>query len=313
MLRVVVAGVLMVCWFASTAGAERVPVLLDCDTANEIDDLYAIVRAVAEPGFEIVGLTSAQWRTQPNAPENTVEPSQRLNEKLLRLMGRLDIPHPMGANEAMEDAATPQDSPAARFIVEQAKAMPAGRKLTVISTGAMTNVASAIAMEPSIASKIRCYSMGLRYEDGQWNTKEFNARNDLHAVDCLFLAEGLEWHVMTATASRVLRFKKKRAVEELDGKGGVYDFIAEYWVEFDPPWKPGMSTDTWTMWDVAAVEAVRRPELAREIEVPVPARLGSDRRVWVYTKIDAEAMERHFWDVLREYRAASAKDGAVGR
>jgi purine nucleosidase len=299
--QVVLAAVLTVCCGAGAA-AEKIPVLLDCDTANEIDDLYAIVRAVAEPGFEIVGLTSAHWRTQPNAPANTVKPSQRLNEKLLDLMGRRDIPHALGANEAMKDATTPQDSPAARFIIEKAKQMPPGRKLTVITTGAMTNVASAIAFEPCIASKIRCYSMGLRFENGQWNTREFNAQSDLQAVDCLFMAEGLEWHVMTGTASAALRFKKARAVAELQGAGGVYDFIVDYWLGFDPPWQPGMDTDTWTMWDVAAVEAVRRPELAHEIEVPVPARLNSDRRVWVYTRIDAQQMEEVFWDALREHR-----------
>lgn len=302
LLRVALAAVLTACC-GTGVGAEKIPVLLDCDTANEIDDLYAIVRAMVEPGFEIVGLTSAQWRTQPNAPQNTVEPSQRLNEKLLDLMGRRDIPHPIGANGAMKDAATPQDSPAARFIIQKAKEMPAGRKLTVITTGAMTNVASAIALDPSIASKIRCYSMGLRFEDGQWNTKEFNAQNDLQAVDCLFMAEGLEWHVMTATASAALRFKKAKAVAELQGAGGVYDFIADYWIGFDPPWQPGMDTDTWTMWDVAAVEAVRHPKLAHEIHVPVPARLNSDRRVWVYTRIDAPQMEEDFWGALREHDA----------
>ncbi len=302
LLRVALAAVLTACC-GTGAGDEKTPILLDCDTANEIDDLYAIVRALAEPSFEIVGLTSAQWRTQPNAPQNTVEPSQRLNERLLALMGRLDIPHPIGANGAMKDAATPQDSPAARFIIQKAKEMPAGRKLTVITTGAMTNVASAIALDSSIASKIRCYSMGLRFENGQWNTKEFNAQNDLQAVDCLFLAEGLEWHVMTGTASAALRFKKAKAVAELQGAGGVYDFIADYWVRFDPPWQPGMDTNTWTMWDVAAVEAVRHRELAHEIEVPVPARLNSDRRVWVYTRIDAPQMEEDFWGALREHDA----------
>ena len=43
--------------------AEKMPVLLDCDTANEIDDLYAIVRGVVEPEFKIVGL---RQRTRSN-------------------------------------------------------------------------------------------------------------------------------------------------------------------------------------------------------------------------------------------------------
>lgn len=282
--------------------AEKMPVLLDCDTANEIDDLYAIVRGVVEPEFKIVGLTSAHWRTQPNAPKNTVKPSQKLNEKLLRLMGRLDIPHPIGANDAMKDSSTPQDSPAARFIIQQAKKMPPGRKLTVITTGTVTNVASAILIDPSIAKKIRCYTMGLRFEDEQWITKEFNAGNDLNAIMCLFETKDFEWHVMTGTASRVLRYSKKRAVKELKGKGGVYDFIIDYWLKFDPPWKPGMNTDNWIMWDIAAVEAVIHPEFASEKQVPIPPGGDTKRKVWVYTRIDAEKMEGDFWKALETYR-----------
>jgi len=35
--------------------------ILDADTANEIDDLYAIVRTLRQDRFEVLGLNSAQW------------------------------------------------------------------------------------------------------------------------------------------------------------------------------------------------------------------------------------------------------------
>lgn len=282
--------------------AENIPVLLDCDTANEIDDLYAIVRGLVEPEFEIVGLTSAHWRTQPNAPKDTVRPSQKLNEELLRLMGRMDIPHPMGASDMMKDAVTPQDSEAARFIIKKANEIPAGEKLTIITTGTVTNMASAILMDPGIITKVRCYSMGLRFENEKWNTKEFNAGNDLNAIDCLFCAKNFEWHVMTSTASRVLRYKKQKAIDELKGKGGAFDFILDYWLGFDPPWKPGMDTDNWIMWDVAAVEAVVHPEFGIEKQVVIPSRLKMDRKVWVYTRINALKMQADFWEALKRYK-----------
>ncbi|MBD3266929.1 hypothetical protein GF373_09690 [bacterium] len=284
---------------ALAAETGKMRVLLDCDTANEIDDLYAILRAMVEPSFDIVGLTSAQWHTQPKAPKNTVVKSQALNEKMLQLMGRTDLPHPMGANDAMEDPATPRDSPAARFIIKKAHETPAGEKLTVITTGAVTNMASAVLLDPTIKSKIRCFTMGLKYEDGKWKTNEFNAANDLNAVECLFQADGFEWHVMTATASRALVFKKAKAVEELEGKGGVYEYILDYWLNFDPPWKPGSSTNKWVMWDIAAVEAMIHPAYATEKKVSPPKKGKSERQVWVYTQIDAEKMEQDFWQALR--------------
>ena len=52
------------------------------------------------------------------------------------------------------DEKTPVDSPAARFIVEKAREYSVDRPLYVLAIGAITNVASAILMDPSICEKI---------------------------------------------------------------------------------------------------------------------------------------------------------------
>ena len=95
--------------------------IVDADTANEVDDLFAIAIALLEPELEIVGITSAQWHTSPKAPNDNVGESQRLNEEILELMGKTDIPHPEGANFPMVNTHRPQPSEAADFIIEQAK------------------------------------------------------------------------------------------------------------------------------------------------------------------------------------------------
>ena len=77
--------------------------LLMLITANEVDDLYAIVRALLVPGWDIKGLSSAQWNHRLSPPQTVLE-SQRLNEDLLRLMNRLDIPAPTGSEMIMGEA-----------------------------------------------------------------------------------------------------------------------------------------------------------------------------------------------------------------
>ena len=57
-----------------------------------------------------------------------------------------------------------QHSAAAYEFTKQAKAMPRGRKLTVIPPGALTNVASAIYIDPSITSCILLYWLGTNYD-----------------------------------------------------------------------------------------------------------------------------------------------------
>ncbi|NJO86914.1 MAG: nucleoside hydrolase, partial [Lewinella sp.] len=78
----------------------RPKVILDADTANEIDDLYAIAHILADTSIELLGLSSAQW-FHVWSGDSTAYQSQRLNEKLLALAQRRALPHPLGADLAM--------------------------------------------------------------------------------------------------------------------------------------------------------------------------------------------------------------------
>lgn len=201
---------------SNSLGNNRLNVIIDADTGNEIDDFYAIVRALIEPSFNVLAVNSAQYHTQTGAPENTVQISQDFNEQILQVM-QLDIPHPLGANEPLPDVNTPQPSDASKTIVEAAHHLPEGEFLDVVLFGPMTNVASAILQDSSIVPKLRVHIMGLRYdpETGEWNKNEFNTNNDPEAMNVLLNRKGLQVHVMTATTSADLIFYKKEVEDHL--------------------------------------------------------------------------------------------------
>ena len=142
---------------------EKPKLILDADTANEIDDMYAIVRMLRQDKFDVLALTSTQW-IHYLAEEDSVGASQRENEAMVKLLGREDLPTPIGSKEPMgkpwggDDA---KDSPAARYIIKSAKAASPGNKLLVVCLGATTNLASAIKMAPEIAPNIDAYALGL--------------------------------------------------------------------------------------------------------------------------------------------------------
>jgi purine nucleosidase len=124
----------------------RPKLILDADTANEIDDLYAIIRTLRQEKFAVLGLNSAQWWHYLSG-DKSVQASQELNEDLVKLLGREDLPTPVGAEEPLGrpwGGEEPKDSPAAQLIIESALAMPAGEKLYVVCIGASTNLASAL-------------------------------------------------------------------------------------------------------------------------------------------------------------------------
>jgi len=285
-------------FFRQLVTGRQYSLIIDADTGNEQDDLYAIVRAIIEPNTEIIGLLSAQWDHSRDAPDSTVKISQDLNEEILSLMYRTDIPHPIGANRAIGHDTTrlPEATPAARLIINQARNLRSDEKLKVVVLGAMTNLASAILIAPEIIPKLECYLMGLQYDPRTraWNKNEFNTRNDLDAMDLLLDTEGLDLHIMTATTSGQLVFDRDKTIRELNAMGGVWDLLVRRWKEKYP------DHEEWIMWDIAIIEAIFHPEFATEKKVFSPPE-NLQRKIWVYTDINAEAMEKDFFKAVDRF------------
>lgn len=274
-------------------------VLIDTDSGNEIDDLFAISRALISPKLNIVGLTSSHWEFAEHAGDSSLKISQQLNEELLMLFNKSNIPHPRGAEKPLKfgKELQPRRSPAAEMIIREAHKMEKNKKLNVVTLGALTNLASAIMMDPEIIPKISVYMMGLKYDPKTkiWNKNEFNARNDLDAVDYVLNTNGLEMHIMTATTSEILVFDKQETLEYLDDKGKPWAFLVNKWNEKYP------SYDEWIMWDVALIEAIIDPELAKKEETLTPPE-NKQRTVKVYTYINKELMIADFYARVMKYQ-----------
>lgn len=268
---------------------------IDSDSGNEIDDLYAISRALSAPEIEVTGLSSAHWEFHPEADGQTLKESQELNTRLLKLFGRDDIPHPSGAPDMLRfwDEPVPNPSAAAEQIIARVKGLPKKEKLNVVSLGALTNIASAILIDPDIVPRIRLYSLVMKYDPKTrvWNKNEFNARNDLDALDIVLNSEGLEMYIMTATASRELVFTKEETDRYLKGKKGPWDFLVGKWEEKFP------GSDEWIMWDVALIEAIINPDLARAEKVLTPPE-NKQHTITVYTRINKELMKADYFSTV---------------
>lgn len=271
--------------------------ILDADTANEIDDLYAIAYLFGEDSVEWLGLNSAQW-FHVHSGDSTVYQSQVLNEELLTLAGYSELPHPIGADLIMGQpwgGYQPRDSPAAQLIIKEARAGSPEERLVVMCIGASTNLASAIALAPDIKENIVAYVLGFQYsETGDfWNKDEFNIRRDLNAANYLLNAEGLELHVMPTSTAKQYRWKKDLTFAKLEECGEVGNYLQQAWQRRFP------DSEQWTMWDVAALQAFLHPEWATEIEVLTPPE-NTRRKVWIYTDIDEKAMTEDYWNRLRK-------------
>jgi purine nucleosidase len=294
---------------ANQVYAQNQKVWLDSDTGNEMDDLYAIVRLLKEPGLTVVGLSSAhfnnpdllvfeKWNAYDTKGLNTLDDSQRLNELILNTMGLTHIPHPEGADRQIGRAwggTEPRDSPAARQIIELAKSLPEGQKLDIITLGALTNIASALILAPEILPKIRVFSLGARYtlHNRAWSKNEFNIRNDLNAFDYLLDLKDFDFTVMPVETALPLKFDRDETYRLTDDNVPIEKILADRWREQNPQDK------TRVMWDLALVEAYLLPKHAEVLIVNSPPE-NKSFTVKIYSKIDSKAMEDDFWKVLKK-------------
>lgn len=295
----------LLCYGFGTSGRADAPirVIVDADTANEIDDLYAIVRAIVAPEFHVEGLTSAHF-TRSTESNETVHRSQAINEQLLDAMGlQNSIPHPVGADRSMPDASTAVDSPAARFIIERAHAGSANDKLIVFALGACTNLASALVLDPSIEPKVTFAFIDGDYKDGKWGPGIFNWKNDISAVKVIMESKVEYFHMPARSVSIEMRLSKNDVDQHLKGKGGVWDLLVDRWETFPRTANQKVKV----MWDVALIEAILRPELATPVVVGAPIIHDAEtveqypdnsRRVTVFEAIDADGMAHDFWNAI---------------
>lgn len=287
------------CRLAAQSYSQSAPIalIIDADTANELDDLFAIVRALGEQRFDLRGITSAQFHISPLASDSSVHESQRINEDLLLLAGLTDIPLPMGSNEPLPSIEDPAPSEASKFIIDQARQMPAGQKLHIAILGPCTNVASALLEDPAIVDKIIVHYIGFWHDPkvNTYNKIEFNSGNDMKAVNLLLNTEGLDFNVMSATTCQHLVFDREDTFKKLADKGALADYLRQRWENHKRWWtKDDPEKLKWIMWDVAIIEALAHPEYAEYQSFSTPKE-NTAREIDIYTSIDVGKMTGDFW------------------
>ena len=72
-------------------------------------------------------------------------------------------------------------------------------------------------------------------------------------------------------------------------------YLKQKWMERFP------DSQSWVMWDVALVHAFLHPEMAEEMAVLTPPE-NRQRRVWMYSDIDVEAMQKDYWTTMEYWK-----------
>ena len=280
-------------------------VILSMDTANEVDDALAIVHALLTPQFDVKGIVAAHFRTKlPDPLGLSVAETERLLEKG-SFAGR--VPLLRGAEGPMADDKTPQDSEGARFIIEEAL-KDDKRPLFVCCGGPLTDVASAILLEPSITNRLTVtWSGGGAYPNGGG---EYNWSSDPQSVNTVFSSFAPVWQFPNNVYSQ-MRVTTARLALNMRPRGAVgrhmFDAMmafnekmkktrgwprGEDWTDGDAPFlgallDQGQSTNFYEMRPAPRVD----PTSGRYSDSP-------NRPIRIYTKIDGETIIEDFFAKL---------------
>jgi inosine-uridine nucleoside N-ribohydrolase len=298
MRKLVRLGILSITLLTTTTliSQERTKILLDADTANEVDDLFALSIALMDPAVEVTALNATQWQSSHWATPNSMEDSHRLNQMLLGIMGLQVKVNRGGAARMYDWGDRAQHSAAAYEIIQQAKALKEGEKLNVIALGALTNVASAIFIDPSIEKTIKLYWLGTTYdfEKRILRKDDFNCAMDQYALTHLLFSE-VEMHIIPVSVASKMTFDYGESRSQLENHF-LGDFLLKIW---DDHIDGGRTKRT--IWDLSIVNAFLHPEWMEEIEITTSKDNG-DRTIFYYKDFDSEKMRLDFFEKIKGYQ-----------
>ena len=156
-----------------------------------------------------------------------------------------------GATSFLENENTPVISPAVEDLVNRAKEYSPENPLYVVAIGAITNVASAILKDPSIAENIVVVWLGgnaEHYED----TKEFNMMQDVAAARVVMSSNAPFVQLPCLGVVSAFTISKPELEYWLIGKNKTADYLARNTINEAESYA---SKTAWTrcIWDVTAV------------------------------------------------------------
>lgn len=177
------------------ADNKKYRIIIHTDCKNEADDQYTVAHALMTQKVEVRAIIAAHFEKNMFRRTDTMQASFDEIVKVVKLMGVYGeyedhIFH--GAKKPLVDERTPQISEGAWAIIEEALRED-DRRLFILLQGGLTDLASAILMEPEICGRMTAiWNGGAAWPDGG---AEFNLCQDVHAANVVFGSKMEVWQI----------------------------------------------------------------------------------------------------------------------
>lgn len=321
--KLVIVGIILSLCFAGEATRSQVvsglPVILDTDANNELDDQHAIAYMLLNrEAFDVKGITVNATRNGGGIDEHYAEAKRIV--KLCKM--EEEVPVLKGAEGSYEEINLFGDknfdgSEAVNFIIESAEKVK-GKKLVVLAIGKLTNLALALKKKPALEEDIRLVWLGSNYPE----SGEYNLDDDTSAVDYV-LDTRVQFEMVTvrygrSTGTAAVKVTQGEINKKMPNKGptlkepitgrhgGRFTNFGDYSVNLfkhidyygEPPSR--------SLFDVAAVAILKNPRWAESTRIPSPELVGNgweeqpnnNRKIILWENFDRKKIIRDFYSAF---------------
>ena len=248
----------------------QVPVIIDTDVGDDVDDAFAIDLALVSPELKLLGITSAWGDTALRA---------RMLDRMLCETGRQTVPVHEGVKTETTTAFSQKPwasagvgwnySDGVAFLLEQIKAHPG--EITLLALGPLTNIGAAIDRDAATFRKLkRVVLMGgsvrRGYGDGMKPPEpEYNIDRDPKSAQKL-LASGVPLYFLPLDSTQV-KFDEAKMAQLATVSTPMTDALQVLVAE----WRQGQTRNTPTLFDAVAtayaVDAASCPMTPVHLEI----------------------------------------------
>ena len=297
--------------------------IVDTDTANEIDDQFALAwTLLSVDKIDLLGVTAEPYSFQhhkeelleafniikekkeitkvnmdlvnnyrdwvngliesnihPNdiyfdTPEEGVEKSY---QEIIKIFDKLNMPHEgkvfRGSNQYLSSFDEPLVTESSEFIVKSCLQYP-DEKIYVCAIGCLTNIASALLMEPKIINNlVVVWTSGFPTYSVNNNTSSLNLVQDVLSSQLLFECGVANVYLPGYNVGAQLTLSLPDMKEFVKGRGEIGNYLYELYTNnplheqrgvIDQTWR------TWVIWDVINIAWMINPSWVPSHVVPSP-------------------------------------------
>jgi len=295
----------------------RIPVILDTDANNELDDQHAMAYLLFNDSlFNVKGITVNATKSGGNIDQHYIEAK--------RIIDLCDAGSTALYKGADGDFRTIQPTlnsesydgkAAVEFIINTARQME--DSLVLMPIGKLTNIALALEKAPDIVDKVKVVWLGSNYPE----PGEYNQDNDTTALNYV-LNSNVHFEIVTVrygktSGSDAVRVTPEEINRKMKGKGpvvspvsgrhgGEFSSFGDYSINLfsridlhgDPPSR--------ALFDVVAVAVLKNPDWGKRLELPAPILLNNEweerpenpRKIVVWEDFDADAILKDFFSSI---------------